>query len=72
MLDNCFNQMYNYFRKTKGGDKMTDSDRKILTIFMKIIPKLSEQDKERLLAFGEGLCFKVGVYDINDQKHNSA
>lgn len=40
---------------------MTANDNAILSIFAKIIPKLSEQDKEKLLAFGEGLGFKVGL-----------
>jgi len=38
---------------------MTESEKKILDTFIKIIPQLSSGDKERLLAFGEGMAFKV-------------
>lgn len=38
---------------------MTEKERKILDTFRKIIPKLSDLEKEKLLSFGEGMAFKV-------------
>lgn len=38
---------------------MTEKEQKILDTFGKIIPNLSELEKEKLLAFGEGMAFKV-------------
>lgn len=38
---------------------MTEKEQKILNTFAEIIPKLSDEDKERLLMFGEGMRFKV-------------
>ena len=46
---------------------MTPAGQKALDVFAKIIPKLSELDKERLLAFGEGMAFKI-KQDKKDQK----
>lgn len=40
---------------------MDKNDLNILNVFIEIIPKLSAQDKEKLLAFGEGLCFSIGI-----------
>lgn len=39
---------------------MSEKEKKILETFGKVVPELSELEKERLLAFGEGLAFKVG------------
>ena len=36
---------------------MTDKEKKILEVFGQIIPKMSELEKEKLLAFGEGMAF---------------
>lgn len=38
---------------------MSEKEKEILETFGKVIPELTEQDKERLLWFGEGLAFKV-------------
>lgn len=38
---------------------MSEKEKKILETFGKVMPELSELEKERLLAFGEGLAFKV-------------
>lgn len=35
---------------------MTEKEKQILETFRKALPKLTAQDKERLLAFGEGLA----------------
>lgn len=38
---------------------MSDKERKILDVFRKLIPNLFELEKEKLLAFGEGMAFKT-------------
>ena len=38
---------------------MSDKDKKIMDTFGKVIPELTETEKERLLAFGEGMAFKA-------------
>jgi hypothetical protein len=37
---------------------MSEKEKEILETFGKIIPDLTEIEKERLLAFGEGIAFK--------------
>ena len=37
---------------------MSEKEKKIMETFGKVIPDLSETEKERLLAFGEGIAFK--------------
>lgn len=37
---------------------MSEKDKKIIDTFEKTLPLLSEMEKERLLAFGEGMAFK--------------
>ncbi|MCI8811578.1 MAG: hypothetical protein HFF84_16105 [Oscillibacter sp.] len=36
---------------------MSEKEKKILDTFGKTIPKLSDLEKEKLLAFGEGMAF---------------
>lgn len=38
---------------------MSDKENKILKTFEKVIPELSELEKEKLLSFGEGMAFKA-------------
>lgn len=38
---------------------MSEKGKKILEAFGKVIPDMSEMEKEKLLAFGEGLAFMV-------------
>lgn len=38
---------------------MSEKEKQILETFGRVVPELSELEKERLLAFGEGLAFKV-------------
>jgi len=38
---------------------MSEKDKKIMETFGKVIPKLSDLEKEKLLAFGEGMAFKA-------------
>lgn len=35
---------------------MSEKDKKIMDTFGKVVPQLSDLDKERLLAFGEGVA----------------
>lgn len=37
---------------------MSDKEKQILKTFEKVIPELSELEKEKLLSFGEGMAFK--------------
>lgn len=68
MVDKFVIDVYNYVMdenksaKTKMEarlDFMSEKETKILDIFGKAIPKLSELEKEKLLAFGEGMAFMV-------------
>lgn len=36
---------------------MTDKEKEILNTFAKVIPMMSEMDKEKLLSFAEGIVF---------------
>lgn len=38
---------------------MSEKDKQILETFQKVVPKLSDLDKEKLLSFGEGMAFKT-------------
>lgn len=38
---------------------MTEQDKKIIATFVRILPNLTESDKQRLLWFGEGMAFKA-------------
>lgn len=36
---------------------MSEKERKILETFEKMIPNMSDMEKEKLLSFGEGMAF---------------
>lgn len=38
---------------------MSDKEREILDVFKKLVPVLTDFEKEKLLAFGEGMAFKA-------------
>lgn len=38
---------------------MSEKEKKIMESFEKVLPKLSELEKEKLLSFGEGMAFAV-------------
>jgi hypothetical protein len=44
---------------TKGVEPMSVDEKKILETFAKVIPKLTERQKERLLWIGEGIALKT-------------
>lgn len=39
---------------------MSEKEKQILETFEKVIPDLSEMEKEKLLSFGEGMAFMKG------------
>lgn len=43
----------------KGVEPMSVDEKKILETFAKVIPKLTEREKERLLWLGEGIALKT-------------
>lgn len=38
---------------------MVQKEMQIIETFAKVIPELTEMEKEKLLAFGEGMAFKI-------------
>lgn len=40
----------------KGGEDMSDKEEQILETIGKIVPNLSDEEKEKLLFFGEGMA----------------
>lgn len=40
---------------------MSEKEKQILETFGKVIPELSELEKEKLLSFGEGMAFKAAA-----------
>ncbi len=42
---------------------MSDKEREILKKFEEVLPKMTELQKERLLAFGEGMVFKTELQE---------
>lgn len=44
----------------KEGQRMSEKEKQILETFEKVIPDLSEMEKEKLLSFGEGMAFMKG------------
>lgn len=51
---------------------MSEKETKILDTFGEAIPKLSELEKEKLLAFGEGMAFMVERKDSTAQAPDTA
>lgn len=51
---------------------MTETEARLRDVFEKVFPALSELDKEKLLAFGEGLAFKAGVQASAAEQHETA
>lgn len=49
---------------------MSDKGKQILDTFKKIVPGLTESEKERLLAFGEGMAFKAEQQKQEASKSN--
>jgi len=47
--------------KQRGDESMQEVETKILETFKKVIPKLSKEEQQHLLWFGEGMAFKIEV-----------
>lgn len=45
---------------------MSDTERKALETFARIIPKLTREGQEKLLTLGEGIGIGAGVLKIED------
>lgn len=45
---------------------MSDKEREILDVFKKLVPVLTDFEKEKLLAFGEGMAFKAAQQQKED------
>lgn len=50
---------------------MSDKGKQILDTFKKIVPELTESEKERLLAFGEGMAFKAEQQKQQEKQHTA-
>lgn len=65
VLDNAYIASYNggiaIQHPTEEVSDMTETEARLRDVFEKVFPALSELDKEKLLAFGEGMAFKAGV-----------
>lgn len=50
---------------------MSEKDKKIMDTFGRVIPKLSEFDKEKLLAFGEGVALMAGRMQADTEQSSA-
>ena len=50
---------------------LSEKELKILMTFGRALPMMSDLDKERLLAFGEGVAFKAEQQYIQSQQANA-
>ena len=57
MVDKPYLTAYTWFiNQRKGASAVSEKDKQIMDTFGKVVPHLSEIDKEKLLAFGEGVA----------------
>jgi hypothetical protein len=49
---------------------MSEKEKQILETFRKVIPDLSEMEKEKLLSFGEGVAFMKDTQKKKEEKEN--
>lgn len=49
---------------------MSEKDKKIMETFGKVVPNLSEFDKEKLLAFGEGIALMADRLRDTERRPN--
>lgn len=47
---------------------MSEKEKQIIQTFEKVVPKLSDLEKEKLLAFGEGMAFKTEQQEKKNNK----
>jgi len=76
VLDNAYIASYNggiaIQHPTEEVSDMTETEARLRDVFEKVFPALSELDKEKLLAFGEGMAFKAGVQASAAEQHETA
>lgn len=46
---------------------MTEKQKKFLELMNQTLPRMSELEQEKLLAFGEGMCFMCGARGGEDR-----
>lgn len=49
---------------------MSEKEKKILDTFEKVLPDMTELEREKLLSFGEGIAFKTAEQKMRDQADN--
>lgn len=47
---------------------MGEKEKKILDTFEKVLPDMSELEREKLLSFGEGIAFKAAEQKKREQE----
>ena len=47
---------------------MSEKEKKILDTFEKVLPDMTELEREKLLSFGEGIAFKTAEQKKRKQK----
>lgn len=48
--------------------RMSEKEKKILDTFEKVLPDMTELEREKLLSFGEGIAFKTAEQKKREQK----
>lgn len=51
---------------------MSNKEKEILETFEKVIPKLSEIEKEKLISYGEGMAFMKEQQEQNQKSQAAA
>lgn len=51
---------------------MSDKEKEILDMFGKVLPDLSELEKEKLLSYGEGMAFKTEILKQQNEDNKKA
>ena len=47
---------------------MSEKEKKILDTFKKVLPDMTELEREKLLSFGEGIAFKTAEQKKREQE----
>ena len=48
-----------FAKEVREVSVLDEKDAEVVEIFRRLLPKISARDKERLAAFGSGLCFAL-------------
>lgn len=57
--------------KMEGGEGMSEREQTIIRNIEKSLPQLSEQGKERLLAFSEGMAQMAGMQKTAEKEERA-